>query len=343
LVEVLEESPHRVEPRCPLFGRCGGCQYQHLEYGQQLLWKTRQVGELLSHQAGLDLEVEVAIPSPREFGYRSKLTPHFHKPKSGETPAIGFLEHNRRSRMVDVPFCPIAMEEINGALPEARKEVFENAGSFKNGATILLRAHSGGKIETNPRAPISEQVGELRFHFLAGDFFQNNPFILPAFTSHVAKEAAEGGQAFLLDAYCGSGLFALSLASHFEKVTGIELSESSADWARRNAEANEIENATFMAASAEKLFAEVSDDPLRTTVVIDPPRKGCSESFLDQLFSYGPSRVVYVSCNPATQARDLRAFDEAGYGVMKVQPFDLFPQTRHLECVVTLAKRGSGD
>ena len=117
---------------------------------------------------------------------------------------------------------------------------------------------------------------------------------------------------------------------------GVEVSETGADWARANAESNGIGNARFLAASAEAIFSRVDFPPAETAVVIDPPRKGCDRVFLDQLFAFNPSRVVYVSCNPATQVRDLVAFREAGYSVTAVQPFDLFPQTKHLECVTTL-------
>ncbi len=337
LVDILEPSPHRQAAPCPHFGTCGGCQYQNFPYEEQLRWKTRQVADLLKHMVGHEHPVHPAIPSPRQYAYRSKLTPHFQKPKNGERPSIGFLEHNRRSRLVDIEHCPIAMEEINEALPRERENVFQNADSYKHGATILLRA-TEGKVETNPRSPVTEHVGDLTFHFLAGDFFQNNPFILPAFPDYVAEQAKAGGQRFLLDAYCGSGLFALALARHFEKVTGIEVSESSADWARRNAETNKIKNANFITASAEKLFDDISDPADETTVIIDPPRKGSSTEFLNQLFTYLPSRVVYISCNPATQMRDLIAFIDADYKIDTIQPFDLFPQTRHLECVITLTR-----
>ena len=154
----------------------------------------------------------------------------------------------------------------------------------------------------------------------------------------IAEKMKGPGQKYLLDAYCGSGLFGLSLAKHFDQVVGIELSETSADWARRNALTNGIKNATFIAASAENLFADISFKAKETSVVIDPPRKGCSEDFLKQLFHYGPSKVVYISCNPATQMRDLKSFVEKGYQIDNIQPFDLFPQTRHLECVISLSR-----
>ncbi|MGJ8673896.1 class I SAM-dependent RNA methyltransferase [Rubritalea sp.] len=337
LVEVIEPSPHRIEPKCELFGECGGCQYQHLDYSTQLEWKTQQVGELLKHMANIDHDVQPAIASPRQWNYRSKLTPHFNKPKNGQIEAIGFLRNGRRNSILDVPQCPIAMEEINDALPHLRKEAQLNAKQYKKGVTMLMRV-TEGRVETNHRAIATEQVGDLSFNFLAGDFFQNNPFILPAFTEYVAKQASMNGAKYLVDAYCGSGLFALSLASSFDKVAGVEVSETSADWARANARQNNIGNATFMASSAEAIFEDIDFPADETAVVIDPPRKGCNEEFLSQLFAFGPSRCVYVSCNPSTQMRDLQEFIKAGYILEEVQPFDLFPQTRHLECVAVLRK-----
>lgn len=337
LVEIIQPSKDRVEPLCRLFGTCGGCQYQHFSYDQQLFWKTRQVADLLRLQAGLELPVNPAIASPWQYYYRSKITPHFDKPKTETKPAIGFLKKGSRHDVVDVPQCPIAMECINEALPMARKSVYQAAAHFKRGATVLLRASEGGVI-TNNNAVACEKVGDLEFHFLAGDFFQNNPFILPLFTDYVARQASMDGERFLVDAYCGSGLFALSLAGKFTRVLGVEVSETSADWARSNARSNGIDHAEFLAADAGSIFAQVDFPADQTAVVIDPPRKGCSKEFLTQLFAFGPGKVVYVSCNPSTQIRDLAEFDAAGYAVTDVQPFDLFPQTKHLECVVTLKK-----
>ncbi|MBR5331194.1 MAG: class I SAM-dependent RNA methyltransferase [Akkermansia sp.] len=338
LVEVLEPSPKRVQPLCPVYGYCGGCQYQHLEYSAQLEWKTAQVADLLRLQAGLQLPVLPAIASPQIYGYRSKITPHFHKPKDAKVGNIGFLRVGSRSEVCDVKQCPIAMEELNDALPVVRKAVHQAAAQYKRGATLLMRV-SEGSVITNNNAVCTEKVGELTFNFLAGDFFQNNPYILPAFTGYVARQACAEGARYLVDAYCGSGLFALTLAPHFEKVLGVEVSETSADWARANARSNGINHASFLAASAEAIFEQVDFPAEETAVVIDPPRKGCDMVFLNQLFAFGPARVVYVSCNPATQIRDLAEFDKAGYEVVEVQPFDLFPQTKHLECVATLRKK----
>lgn len=338
LVEVLIPSPQRVQPLCPVYGYCGGCQYQHLEYQSQLEWKTAQVADLLRLQAGLELPVQPAIASPQVYGYRSKITPHFHKPKDAKVGNIGFLRVGSRSEVCDVKQCPIAMAELNEALPVVHKAVHQAAAQYKRGATLLMRV-SEGSVITNNNAICTEKVGSLTFNFLAGDFFQNNPYILPAFTGYVARQACADGARYLVDAYCGSGLFALTLAPHFEKVLGVEVSETSADWARANARSNGINHASFLAASAEAIFEQVDFPAEESAVVIDPPRKGCDLAFLNQLFSFGPARVVYVSCNPATQIRDLAEFDKAGYEVVEVQPFDLFPQTKHLECVATLRKK----
>jgi 23S rRNA (uracil1939-C5)-methyltransferase/tRNA (uracil-5-)-methyltransferase len=336
LVEVLVSSPERVEPLCPLFSHCGGCQYQHLDYHTQLEWKTRQVGELMKHMAGIEFHVNSCLSTEQIWHYRSKITPHFDQPRDGKVGPIGFLVQGQRSRIIDVPRCEIAMDLINQALPEIRTDIQARAHEFKRGSTILMRA-TGDRVETNFRATATERVGELTFQFLAGDFFQNNPFILPLFTGYVAKQAAVGMR-FLVDAYCGSGLFALSLAKHFEKVAGVEVSETSCEWARKNAKANHVNNTNFLTASAEAIFDEISFPAAETAVVIDPPRKGCTPEFIQQLVKFSPARVVYVSCDPATQVRDLKLLGDGGYQLADVQPFDLFPHTRHLECVMTLVK-----
>lgn len=340
LVKVLTPSPARVAARCSLFGRCGGCQYQHLSYAGQLEWKRRQVAELLQHMAGVpDFPVAPVVGSPREYHYRSKITPHFNPPRGPEPVPIGFLRQGTRFDLIDVPQCPIATEAINAKLTEVRARVHAQQETYKRASTLLLREASG-QVTTDYDAVITETVGDLKLHFLARDFFQNNPFILPAFTRYVREQAAASGARFLVDAYCGSGLFALTAASAFERVAGIEISESSVRFARENAAANAVSNATFTAGDAAAIFAGLDPAfaPGDTAVVIDPPRKGCDESFLSQLFAFGPRAVVYVSCDPATQMRDLKGFLAAGYTLTAAQPFDLFPQTRHLECVLSLTR-----
>lgn len=337
LIEVLEPAPNRVAPQCKLFGQCGGCQYQHLAYAEQLQSKQRQVAELLKHMAKIEHPVREVIPSPVEYGYRSKITPHFHRPKSGGIGAIGFLRARTRNAMVDVEHCPIAMPELNAQLAAVRERARANSDTFKNGATLLMRAAKNGVLTRSDEIAI-EDVDGIHFEFQAGDFFQNNPFILPKFVRHAIDEAKATGAKHLVDAYCGSGLFAISAARDFEQVIGVEISESAVKKAAHNAEINSLTNCRFIAADAQHVFKDVPHAGADTVVLIDPPRAGCSPEFLQQLFAFGPKGVVYVSCNPATQMRDLVLFTEAGYTLGTVQPFDLFPQTKHLECVMTLSR-----
>ena len=340
LVEVLSPSSERVKPKCKIFGSCGGCQYQHLKYSEQLKWKKKQVEELLIHMAGITFNVDEVTRSPKRYSYRTKLTPHFNKPKNGTVGPIGFQQPGRRS-LVDVENCPIAHETINENLNEIRATVTDNLSNYKRGSTLLIRVDSNDKIHTEADSIAIEKVGDFEFHFPAGSFFQNNASILEDFTSYVRKEAKSYSQKYLVDAYCGAGLFALTASTEFEKVIGIEVSVHSIRWAKYNAELNKISNAYFFAGKVEDLFKNVDVAGNETTVVIDPPRKGCSEDFLNQLFVFSPDTVIYVSCNPATQMRDLKLFLESGYHLKRVMPFDLFPQTKHLECVMTLSKKPS--
>ena len=201
-------------PRCPLFGRCGGCQLQDLAYDEQLALKTDQLRALFP-----DTEVASCAPSPREYGYRSKLTPHFPRPRPDRPLRIGFLEVGLPPRTIDVPACPIATPAVNARLTTLRAEVDARRETYKRGATLLVREAASG-VTVDPREIITEQVGDLALQFLAGDFFQNNPFLLPSLAGYVADQAKAGGARFLVDAYCGSGLLALAAAPGFEQVAG---------------------------------------------------------------------------------------------------------------------------
>jgi tRNA/tmRNA/rRNA uracil-C5-methylase (TrmA/RlmC/RlmD family) len=324
--------PATATPACPLFGRCGGCQYQDLAYDDQLARKTAELRALFPEVA-----VAPCVPSPRPYGYRSKLTPHFPRPRPNRPVAIGFLEVGLPRRTIDVPACPIATPAVNARLAELRAEVLARWESYRNGATLLVREAASG-VTVDPRDVITEAVGELSLQFLAGDFFQNNPFLLPRLADHVAAEARTGGARFLVDAYCGSGLLGLGAAPGFERVLGVEVSASSVQWARANAARNGRTNCEFLAADASAVFASVPFAGADTAVIVDPPRKGCGPDFLRQLAAFAPRTIVYVSCNPETQAPDVGALRAAGYRCQRLQPFDMFPQTRHVESVATLVR-----
>src|SRR6185369_17865961 len=178
ITEVAAPKPG-VAPACPLFGACGGCQYQHLAYEDQLALKSDGVRQLF---ATLATEVAPCVPCPAPYGYRSKLTPHFARPRPDREPAIGFLRADRRVT-VDVPACPIATPAVNARLAELRADVLARWSGYRRGATLLVREASSG-VTVDPRDVVTEQVGDLSLRFLAGDFFQNNPFLLPRLVEH---------------------------------------------------------------------------------------------------------------------------------------------------------------
>ena len=335
-IEVISASPDRVEPECSLFGICGGCQYQSVKYSTQVEWKRKQVYDSFSRIGGLDVSVKAVISSPKKYGYRSKLTPHYEKTRSDNPKKIGFLRYGSRKVIIDVPQCPIATENINHALPSARVEL-QNTQNKKKGGTLLLRDTIEGVI-TNPKEVVSERVGDLIFQFKAGEFFQNNPFILPKLVDYVIQQAKLDNADLLVDAYCGGGLFSLSAAKHFKRVLGIEISREGFEWARANASINRIENAEFFLGNASSIFSELENNNENCSLVIDPPRKGCDEDFLQQAIAFQPNKIIYVSCDPVTQARDAKILVEGGYKIIEVQPFDLFPQTRHVENIVTFLR-----
>lgn len=268
LLRVLVPSPHRVQPRCELFGECGGCQYQNMAYPEQLEWKRKQVQEVYERIGGLKITIEACHPSPKQYGYRSKITPHFLSPKRADFP-IGFLATGTSRRIVDVAKCPIATEAINSAYTRARKEIRSQPGQFERGATLLFRECEEGVV-SDPRQTVTEKVGKIKLKFLAGEFFQNNPSVLEHFVSHAINLAKGSGAKHLVDTYCGSGLFAISGARDFESVNGIEVSAEAARKAAENATLNGLTNCRFIAGSAESIFKNIAIRGPEAAVIVDP-------------------------------------------------------------------------
>ncbi|GAA5996675.1 tRNA (uracil(54)-C(5))-methyltransferase [Rhodotorula paludigena] len=292
---------------------------------------------------------------------------------------IGF-EQKGRKRIVDIEECVIATKVINDALVGEREKVKSNISAYKRGATILLRdslpprpAEQTTKpvdyapstephvCITDHHATVREQVGTVEFEQQAGSFFQNNNSILPSLLDAVKAAvgprpsgSGDGAKRYLVDAYCGSGLFAISLADLFDRVEGIEIDKASIKWAKRNAEFNAGPGRAevgFRDGKAEDIFGSIDFPPDQTSVLIDPPRKGCDEQFLKQLLALKPATIVYVSCNPRTQARDIgwlvkhSAAEEEraqsgkkGYWIESVRAADLFSQTHHAEGLAILRR-----
>lgn len=199
---------------------------------------------------------------------------------------------------------------------------------------------------TDSNATTTEYIDSYVFHNTAGSFFQNNNSIMPRFTAYIRDHILPSSSLsskpvkYLIDAYCGSGLFTITLSSLFSASTGIDISPASIDAAHKNAEANSVRNAKFLAADASALFEGLTYPPLETVVVVDPPRKGCDKNFLRQVLHFGPQRIVYVSCNVHTQARDVGVLvegtEDCRYTMESLQGFDFFPQTGHVESVAIL-------
>lgn len=290
---------------------------------------------------------------------------------------IGFNEIGKRTVM-DIEECPIATPVLNEAFGEIRKDIIKNIWSYKKGVSLLLRdsveANSANKQSTSndpdspsqegerhmcitdPKGTVRERVGDKYFEFPGHSFFQNNNSILVPLTNYVRdaifpttpEHSPDQCPTHLVDAYCGSGLFSIMLCSQFQTVAGIELSADSIKFATHNAHLNDIPEGrcTFRAGDAANIFSVVSEFPReKTALIIDPPRKGCDENFIDQLVAFRCKTVVYVSCNVHTQARDVGMIlnkmekhgDEKGrYALESLRGFDLFPQTAHVESVAVL-------
>lgn len=322
IVEILERNASmRKESlvQCRYFGQCGGCQYQMIPYEQQLELKREVVRRAFMHYSKLDSslvpEVLPTMPSPERMHYRTKLTPHFDLPASlrraygkevATEPvdvAIGF-DNPSTGRVMDIEECPIGTPVLNEAMKRERQRVRESIRSFKNGATLLLRDSlksfdsEESVAVTDHKATVYERVGSTKFSTPAGAFFQNNRSIIPLVMEYVRSQLpASDKPRYLVDTYCGSGLFALSLAPLFDKVAGVEISASSIECAKENARQNHILNADFLAGEAENIFSKISFPRAQTTVVIDPPRRGCDQAFIDQLVALRPRNIIYVSCN----------------------------------------------
>ncbi|KAI9667932.1 MAG: tRNA(m5U54)methyltransferase [Bathelium mastoideum] len=416
LLQIKEASPKRNDSliRCPYFATCSGCQFQMLSYPDQLAHKQRIIEKAYVNFSGLTSDlipsVNGTIGSPLQYGYRTKLTPHFdgppgprrrrngENPKWSEVPPIGFMKKGMRTTL-DIEDCPIGTDAVRKGMKAERQCVADQLDMYKRGATLLLRENtervSKDTLPTSEQANIidgsssedradtvvedrgayvhrktcitdnnaisTEYVDDFVFTNPAGAFFQNNNSILPTFISYIrshilSKDPSLPKITNLVDAYSGSGLFTITLSSLFKRSVGIDIAPSSIDSANRNAKLNNLDpsHASFRAADAAALFSDITFPANEAVVVIDPPRKGCDENFLQQLLRYGPARIVYVSCNVHTQARDVGVLvrgiegihdgpTSGGncYRIESLQGFDFFPQTGHVEGVAVLTKHTS--
>ena len=293
LIRILEASPRRLAPKCPVFGECGGCAYQHMDYALQLETKTTQVADLLRRVGGITTtEVLPMLASPLIWEYRNRLSVHVNRGQ------IGFY-HRKSHHLIDVAACPLGSESVNAELSTLRES------RPRYDSRITLRENTGLKGFS--------QVNDGAAELLAG----------------IAREMAPSGD-LLVDAYCGSGFFSKKLRSGFQKIIGIEWSDA----AVRAAKMDATEKETYISGSVENHLRDSlpATREAGVTLLVDPPAEGLSPDVIHAILTRPPETLVYISCDPATFARDAKKLLPT-YVLERVQPVDMFPQTAEIELI----------
>jgi 23S rRNA (uracil1939-C5)-methyltransferase len=361
VVEVLKPSPVRVEPPCPYFGRCGGCDFQQLNYQAQLDAKVAIIRDCLHRIAKLEVGEIPITASPGAWRYRARANWQV----DAAAKLVGYFERGS-NRVCDVDYCAVLVPELQRTLEQVRGALFaETAPPPRNidavvGDECVSLAPPLAGFRTDV---VSRTIGSESYHFSADAFFQVNHELLEPLVAAAIGEA-KGSTA--VDLYCGVGLFTLPLARRFARVVGVEAHPRAAEFARHNLNAakqrpTESEGADERASPittngvdasagsdsfgvAEIVTARVGDwlsqnaESLGAVdfLLLDPPRTGCENRDIAGILALRPAQISYVSCDPATLARDLKKLVAAGYSLDSVAAFDMFPQTHHVETVARL-------
>ena len=316
LLNVIKPSIERTEPECRYFAACGGCQYQHISYAEQLRLKHKQIGDLFQRIGGFDAKVVAPlIACPQPYGYRNRIMIRSQWNKPEQKLNIGFVRYDC-GLVEDIEECKIAEPALNEQIKHVRAHP-----PPKGGIKVVLRISPEG------------------WDVPPDSFFQNNFFLLPKLVETVRERLRSAGSKHLADVYCGVGFFGIELADAVESFVGVEYDQLAIKAAQRNLERWRRTNGEFVAGQAEVLLPGLLKGftSQATTVLLDPPRKGCRPEMVQLLREIRPAQVIYVSCHPATMARDLNALCREGvFDLAQVQPLDMFPQTQHVECVADL-------
>jgi len=390
---VVTASPDRAVPRCPHFGPCGGCVWQHIAYPAQASAKEAVVRESLAHLGGLtDARVDPIVAADDPWYYRNKMEFSFHPDGT-----LGLHRRGEWNRIVPVETCFLQSVEsaslVNAVRAFARQHgpaaydprthegflrslviregrgtgdrlvgivtssgAFAHAGEFVQtvraaapGVTGIVRGIVGGASDAAPivqvdtlygREYLEEELVGLRFRIGLETFFQTNTVQAARMVEHVVKRAQPAAGGFVIDLYCGVGTFALALARAGARLVGIELAPSSIEAARKNAALNGVEGVEFVCGDTRVVLPSIiARHGTPDAVVLDPPRSGAGGRVMRKIGRTGARRVIYISCNPTTLAPDLKELLPFGYDLSGVQPFDLFPQTYHVEAVAVLDRR----
>jgi tRNA/tmRNA/rRNA uracil-C5-methylase (TrmA/RlmC/RlmD family) len=319
VVRVITPSPARATPECPYFGTCGGCQYQHLNYETQLALKHKQVADLFERIGKFSKElVRPVIACPQPYHYRNRIMIRSQWNKPEQKLNIGYLRWDC-GLVVDIDKCPIAEPALNQEILRVRANP-----PPKGGIKVVLR------------------IPPEDWDVPPDSFFQNNFFLLPRLVETARDCLRDSGAKYLVDVYCGVGFFGISLAPSLEKFIGVEIDKPAIKAARNNAIRHNAANGEFVLGDAQILLPGLLEKfpAQETAILLDPPRVGVPRSALDQLRAIRPKQVIYVSCHPATLARDLNLLCDGGvFEVRSVTPLDMFPQTQHVECVADVRLR----
>lgn len=396
IVEIVEESPFRVERICnDSLKDCGGCQIQELDYQKQLDIKTNEVKQVISRIGKLEgVKTHNTIGMDDPLRYRNKA--QFPIQKLNNAPALGFYKKKSHD-IIPIDKCVI-QHDVNDKIMKiiktyinaygvsiydekshtgvlrhlvtkigfTTKEVMvvlvangkklpylnelasvleENVPGFKTLVVNVNREKTNVILGKENRViygegKINDYIGDLVFEISPLSFFQVNPIQTEVLYNKALEYADLQENDTVFDIYCGIGTISLFLAQKAKKVYGIEIVEDAITDAKINAKLNNLDNVEFYVGKAEEVVPKMyQEGKTANVVVVDPPRKGCDEKVLDTIVSMSPDKVVYVSCNPSTLARDLNYLDERGYKCTEIQPVDMFPHTMHVECVAKLSKK----
>lgn len=337
VLEVIKPSPVRVEPPCPYFGRCGGCDFQQLNYETQIQTKVEIIRDCFHRIGNIADLPEIAIhPSQKQWQYRARANWQFDP----QTRHLGYFEAGSH-RVCDVELCAVLVPDLQSTLEELRAQirndsfpvVAKNVEVVAGDEGVSLAPGWAGSETKN----VSRKIGDETYHFSADAFFQvNHELLVP-----LVREATRNARgAFAMDLYCGVGLFTVTLARSFDRLVGIESSPTAARFARRNLQIAQLESARIITARVgEWLNNQSLESEAVDFLLLDPPRAGAENSVIRGILARHPRQISYVSCDPATLARDLKKLLAAGYFLDSIAAFDMFPQTHHVETVVRLTAR----
>jgi 23S rRNA (uracil1939-C5)-methyltransferase len=330
LVEIVEASPNRVEPLCPLFGICGGCTLQHISYTVQIEEKKKITADAFERIGGLEILPDIGLVASPQYGYRNRIELHTDGKITG-------FKQAKSSQIIPVSTCPAAVPVIR----EFMQNVLKQSRTRKEPQKRYTVYGFDSRIAVEGSDTERLFIPDLGITMDTRIFFQSNLELQKKLIADVGAAAGEGEAA--ADLYCGVGAFAYSLAARFQKLCLVEENPAAIALARENLRNTSLE-AEYYALSLEKYCAmlekKVDRAPHWDAAVVDPPRDGLCASLINLFIKLKTPRLVYVSCNPATLARDAKRLCEGGYGLDSVTSYDFYPQTLHIECAALFRFRG---